>query len=151
MFGPLPHMNLKGQLLKLLDNLLNILHTEISNDIPCHFVFLWTSNGLETQIVDQPLSWYSQIIFWFWRCDFHPIRTNKFQRDVQGNVLIAVLDIPVFPNISTITIFRLHSFELTRCEFFLPERLLGGATMINRRCCYNWWELYVHNICINKL
>ena len=91
LFLPLPHITLMMQLLKLPDNLWNILHTDISNGIPCTFIFIWPYNGLETQKCNQPLSWSSQIIFWLWRCDFHLVQTTKFQRDVQGDILFTIL------------------------------------------------------------
>ena len=151
MFGPLPHITLIRKHFKVLDNLWNILHTDISDNMPRIFVFIWTSNGLETQRGNQPLYWYSQIIFWFWRCDFCIVHTAKFQRDVQGDVLLTILNLPMFPNILTSTIFHVHRCELTRCELSLPERLPRVATMINGRWCYNWYEIHVNNICITKL
>ena len=39
MFGPLPHIPLIRQLLRFLNNLRNILQTDISNGIPCLFFF----------------------------------------------------------------------------------------------------------------
>ena len=46
--------------------------------------------------------------------------------------MLIILDLPVFPNISTTTIFHAR-----RCEIFLPEHLPSGETMINRQWCYN--------------
>ena len=137
MFGPLPHITLIIQLFKILDNILNILHTDIINGISYLFVFLWTYIGLETQRGNQPLSWSSLIIFWIWRCDFHLVQNTKFQRDFQSGELITILNLYVFTSIATNTISLVHGFELTYCEFFLPERLLSGANMINRHWCYN--------------
>ena len=96
LFGPLPHITLIRQLLRFLNNLLDILHTDISNGIPCLFVILRPSNNLETQRGHQPLSWYSPMIFWFWIFYFYPLQSTKIQRDVQGDVILTVLDIPVF-------------------------------------------------------
>ena len=132
MFGPLPHIILISKLLKLFNNPGNILQTDIINGMPCLFVFIWPYNGIETKRGNQPLSWYSQKIFWFWICDFHLVQTTKIQRYVQGDVLLTILDRPVFPNIVMTTIFYVR-----RCELFLPECLLSGTTMINRRRCYN--------------
>ena len=137
MFGPLPHITVIRKLFKLLDNLWNILHNGISNGTTCIFTTLWTYNGLETQRDNQPLSLYSQIIFWIWRCDFHLVQTTKFQRDVQGDVFLAIFDIYLFPKIATTAIFHVHRCELTKCKLFLPERLPSGAIMINIRWCYN--------------
>ena len=132
-FGPLTHRTLMRQILKLLNNIRNILKSNISNAKLCLLKFLWPSNGLETQRGNQPLDWYSKIIFWFWRYYFHLVKTTKFQRDVQGDVLLTIIDLPLFPKIVMSTSFHVH-----RCEKFLPERLLSGATMINRQWCYNF-------------
>ena len=133
MFGPIPQITLIMQNLKLLNDLRNILQADISNGIPCIFVFIWPSNGLETQRGNQPLYWSSQIIFWFWRLYFNLVQANKIWRDVQGDVLLNILDIHVFLNIDTTTIFHVH-----RCEHSLPGRLPSGSTMINRWCCYKF-------------
>ena len=71
MFVTTPHITLIRQLLRFLNNIINILQTDISNVIPCIFLFPWPSNGLDTQRGNKTLSWYPQTIFWFWRCDFH--------------------------------------------------------------------------------
>ena len=130
MFLPLCHITLIRQLPRLLNNLRNILQTEISAGISWLFVFLWPFNGLETQRGNQPLSWSSLKILCFWWCDFYLVHNTKIQRDFQGDVLLTILDISVFPNIATTTIFHVH-----QCELFLPERLLSWGTMINRRWC----------------
>ena len=156
MFGPPPLITFLGKIFKLPDNLWKVLRTDISNGIPCLFLFLWNGFGLDTQRVNQLLSWSYLIIFGLWRCDSHLVHTEKLQLDVQGGVLITILDLSMFPNIATTTIFHDHSCELTKCEIFLtcelflPELLLSGSTMINRRLCYNWWGVHVHNICITK-
>ena len=100
MFGPLLHITLIMQP-KFLYNIWKIFHNDISNVIYCLFGFLWPSNGIETQIGNQPLSWSSQITFWLWRCDIHLVHNTKFQRDFQGDVLLAILGLPVFSNIKT--------------------------------------------------
>ena len=132
MFGPLTHITLIRHILKLLNNLRNILNTDFSNDKPCLFNIFWPSNGIETQRGNQPLTWSSQIIFWFSRCDFHIVQINKLQRYFEDDVLITVLDIPVFPNITTTIIFHAHLRVIS-----LPEHLSSIATTINRRLCYN--------------
>ena len=137
MFGTLPHITLIRHLFKSLDNILKILHTDISHFIPFLFDSIWQSNGLENQRDNQPLSWSSLIILFFWRCYFCHVQATKFQIYVQGDVFITTFNLHVFPNISTTTMFHVHSFELTRCELFLPKRLLIVATMINRQWCYN--------------
>ena len=63
---------------------------------------------------------------------FNLVHMTKIQRYVQEDVLLTVLDLPVFPNIVTTTIINVHQYEL-----FLPERLTIVATMINRRWYYN--------------
>ena len=143
MFGPPPIISFKRKFLKLPDNIWKVLHIDIYDGISCLFVFLWNCFGLETQRINQPLSWYYWILFWLWRCDYHLVHTVKLQWDVQCDVLITTLDIYVFYNIAMTTIFNVHSCELTKCELFLtceiflPEHLPSGATIINRRWCYN--------------
>ena len=109
--------------LQLPYNFLKVLHTDIYYGIPWIFAPLWPWFGLENQRCNQPLSWYSQIIFWLWRCDSHLFKTDKLQRFVQGGVLFTTLYLYVFPNIATTTIFHVHSCELTRCKIFFPCEL----------------------------
>ena len=130
--APLPCITLIKQILKFLNNLRNILNTDFSNDKTCLFNMFWPSNGIETQRGNQPLTWSSQIIFWFSRCDFHIVQINKLQRYFEDDVLITVLDIPVFPNITTTIIFHAHLRVIS-----LLEHLSSIATTINRRLCYN--------------
>ena len=106
---------------------------------------------LRSREVINPFHDINQIIFWLWICDSHIVQTNKFQQYFQGDVLLTILNLSVFPNIVTTTIFHVHRCELTKCELSPPERLLIGATMINRWRCYNCWEIHVHSICITKL
>ena len=82
MFRYLLHINLIRKLLQLPNNLWNILQTEIINSIPCLFVFLWPSNGLDYQRGNKPLSWSFLTIFWLWWFDFHIVQTTKIQRDI---------------------------------------------------------------------
>ena len=60
MFGPITHITLISQLLKLLNNLRNILQTDISNGIPCLFPCLWPSKELDNRRVNQTLYSSSQ-------------------------------------------------------------------------------------------
>ena len=108
MFVPLPQINFIRQLLKLFDNIWKILHTYIINFIPFPLISLWPYNGLATRRGNQPLSWSTQIIFRIWRCDFIFVHTTKFQQDVQGDVNLTILDLPVLPNISKNTLFHVH-------------------------------------------
>ena len=126
MFVPLPQITIKSEILKFLNNLRKILQTNISNVKPFLFNFLWCFNFIETQRCYQPLSWSSQIIFSFWIYYFYIFQTTKIQIDVQGDLLLDVIDIPVFLNILMITIFHVH-----RCEILLTERLPNVETMIN--------------------
>ena len=58
-------------------------------------------------------------------------------------MVVTALDLSVFSNITTTTIFHAHSCELTKCELFLtcelflPERLPIVTIMINILWCYN--------------
>ena len=108
MFRTIMHITLIRQDFKTLDNIWKILHTFISNAIPC-FLFPLPYIGIDTQRSNQPMSWSSLILFWFWRCDFHLLQTTKFQRDVQGDVLITIINISVFPNI-----FNNHNFPCSQ-------------------------------------
>ena len=56
MIGPLPHITLIMKLLKFLNNHRNILQTDINNGIPCLFLFLLPSNGLDIHRGNKPLS-----------------------------------------------------------------------------------------------
>ena len=134
MFGTLLHIILISQLLKLFDNIWKILHTDISNGIPFIFLFFWPYNGLDIQRGNKPLYLSLQVIFWLWRCDFHIVQNTKFQQDVQGDVLLTNLNLSVFPDITTTTIYHVNMCELTKCELYLPERLPIVSTMI-----YRWW------------
>ena len=143
MFGPPPLITFIRQFLNPPDNLWKVFHADISYGIPRLFAFLWPCFGLDTQRGNQTLSWSYLIMFWLWICDYNLVQTTKLQKYVQCYVLITILDIYVFTNITTTTNFHVHSCELTKCELlltceiFLPERLLSGATMINRQWCYN--------------
>ena len=143
MFGPYTIINFIRQFIKIPDNIWKILHTDISDGIPLLFVFLWTCFGLDTRRCNQPLYWSYQIIFLLWICDSHIVQTAKLQRYVQNDVVITTLDLFVFTNISTTTIFHFNSCEINKSENFLTYELLlsellpSGATMINRRWCYN--------------
>ena len=132
MFGPIPHTTLIGKLLKFLNNLRNILQIDISNGIHWLFLFLWPYNVLDTQRDNQHLSWSYQIIFWLWGNDFHLVHNTKIHIDVQVDVLLTIMNLPVFPNIVMTT-----NFHVCRCERFFLEHLMSGETMINRRWCYN--------------
>ena len=140
MFGPLILISKFPNSLKLFDNLRKILLTDISDGIPCPFLFWRHYFGLESQSGYQPLSWSSKFSFWLWICGFHLVHTVKLCWDIQGDDLVTALDLLVFPNFATTTIFHVHRLKqiLLTCELFLPERLPSGATMINRR----WWYSY---------
>ena len=143
MLGPPYLITFIRQFLKLPDNLWKVLHTDISDGTPLIFVFLWPWFDLETQRGNQPLYWFSYIIFFLWRFNSRLVRTAKLQLYFQGGVLITTLDLSVFPNFFLTTNFHVHSCELTKCEIFLLreifllELLPSGTTMINRQWCYN--------------
>ena len=150
MFGPIPHITLIRQF----SNFLIIFERYfILTLVMAYLAFspLWPFNVIQMHKGNQPLSWSSQIIFWLQRYDFYLVHTAKFQRDVQCDILTTILNIPMFTNIKTTTIFHVHRCELTNCKRFLSERLPSGSTMINIRWCYNCQDIHVHNICITKL
>ena len=67
--------------------------------------------GLEVQSSYQLLYWYSKFFFWLWRCGFHIVQAIKFLWDVQSGDLFTTLDILVFPNFATTTIFHVHRMK----------------------------------------
>ena len=139
MFGPLLLIRWFPNFLKLFDNLLKVLLADISDGIPCLFKFLQPCFGLEIQSGNQPLSWSFQFSFWLWRCGFHLVQTVKLLWYFQGDVLFTALDLLVFPIFATNIFFHFHRQKkiFLTCGLFLPEPLPSGATMINRRWCYN--------------
>ena len=131
MVRPFPLITFIRQFIKLSNNPWKVLLTKIANGIPCLFVFMWPHVGLENQIGNQPLSWFSQFFFWLWRCDFYLVQTIKFQQDVQGDILLATLDLVVFPNIATITMFHVNSWEKFTHLWTFPPRT--SSKWINHR------------------
>ena len=113
------------QFFKLFDFFGKVIHTDISDGIPCIFVFFWPCFGLESQSGYQPLSWSPQFSFWLWICGFHPVQTVKLLWDIQGDTLVTTPDLLVFPNFATTTIFHVHRLKqiFLTCKIFLPERL----------------------------
>ena len=109
-FGPLPFLTFISWLLKLPDIILRFLHTDISVGIPVLFVFIWHYFILDTQRSNQPISWYSQFYLFILKCDYHLVQTAKFQQDVQGDLLVTTLDLAVSTNITTTSIFQVHSW-----------------------------------------
>ena len=96
------------QFFKLFDNIRKVLISDISDGIPSLFVFLRPYFGLEIQSSYQPLSWSSQFYFWLRRCGFHLVQTVKICWDIQGDDIFTNLDVLVFPNFATTTIFHVH-------------------------------------------
>ena len=140
MFGYLLHIRYPENFLKLFDNIRKVLNDDISDGIPCLFVSLRPYFGLQSQSGYEPLSWSLQFSFWLWRCGFHIVQTVKLCWDIQGDDLVTTLDLLVFPKLETTTTFHVHRLKqiFLTCELSLPERLPSGATMINRRWCYNY-------------
>ena len=101
---------------------------------------------LRARALTNPFPDPSKFYFWFWRYGFHLVQIVKLLWDIQNliniqsNTLVTTLDLFVFPNIALTTVFLVHRFKqiLLTYELFLPERLPSGATMINRRWCYNY-------------
>ena len=136
MIRPLPFITFIRQFFKLPNNLQKVLLTNISDGIPCLFYFCGLNLALKPREVINPFPDLSNF-FWLWRCDFHLVQIVKFQRDVQGDILVTTLDLSMFPNITMTAMFHVYSCELTKCELLLPESLPSRATIINRRWCYN--------------
>ena len=122
----------------------------VSNANTCLF-FLDSPFGPEIQRGSHPLTWSSHIIPWSWRVDFLLLHKIRLQKNIQGDVLLAILGFPVFPNIVPSTTCHVY-----RCELLVPGRLLVGSTMIN-----SWWCVVLqllgtscscyNNNCITKL
>ena len=146
MFGDPFQIRYLDNFFKLFDFVGKVLHTDISDGIPCLFIFFRPCFSLEIQSGYQPLSWSLLFYFWLWRCGFHLVQIVKFLWDfqniihVQSDTLINILDIFMFPNIALTTVSNVHRHKqiFLTCELFLPERLPNGATMINRRWRYNY-------------
>ena len=102
--------------------------------------------------------YFCEILLWYWKPERLPtpflifpillltlkmcfsfFQTVKLCWDNHGDDLVTTLDLLVFPNFATTTIVHVHRLKqiFLPCEFFLPECLLSGSTMINRRWCYN--------------
>ena len=126
MFGDPFHISYLDNFLKLFDNLRKFLLADISDGIPCLFVFLRPYFGLESQSGYQPLYWSSQFYFWLWICGFHLVQTVKLFWDIQGDDLVTSLDLLVFPNFAMTTIFHVHRLKqiFLTCELFLPVNIL---------------------------
>ena len=139
MFGDPFHIRYLANFLKLFDNLQKVLLPDISDGIPWLFVFFRPYLVLKSQRGYQPLCWSPQFYFWLWRCGFHLVQTVKLCWDIQGDTLVTTPDLLMFPNFATTTIFHFHRLKqiLLTCKHLLPELLPSGATMINRRWCYN--------------
>ena len=63
MFGDPFHIRYFANFIKLFYNLRKVLLADISDGVPCFFVFLQPYFGLESQSGYQPLSWSSQFSF----------------------------------------------------------------------------------------
>ena len=114
MFGCLFQMRYLKFFFKLLDFVGKVLHTDISDGIPCLFIFCQPCFGLESQSGYQPLSWSLHFYFWLGRCGLHLVQIVKFLWDfqnlvhVQSDMLITILDLSMFPNIALTTVSHVH-------------------------------------------
>ena len=124
-YEPVYSFNLDTVIFKFLDRLPKILVNNVSNGKPWTLFLVWNF-GPEIQKGSHPLICSSHIIPWFWRVDFPLVHTINLIRDVKDDVLLSVLDIPVFPIIAPFTTFHVH-----RCELIFPEHHQSGTTIIN--------------------
>ena len=106
------------QFFKLFDFVGKVLHADISDDIPCLFVFFRPCFDLKSQSGYQPLSWSPQFHFWLWRCGLHFVQTVKLLWDIQGDTLVTTLDLLVFSNFATTAVSQVHRLKqiLLTCE-----------------------------------
>ena len=141
MFGPLLLIRKFTNFLKLFDHLRNVLLTDISDDIPCLFVFLRNLTlVLKSRAVTNPFPDLSNFPF-----DSEDVVSILFRLSNFDDISkVAILSLPLI-SLCFLTLRRPKCFMFTdrkqiflTCEFFLPERLPSGATIINRRWCYNY-------------
>ena len=131
MFGYLFQMRYHNKFFKLFDFVGKVLHTDISDVIPCLFIFCRPCFGLESQSGYQPLSWSLHFYFWLWRCSFHLVQIVKFLWEFknlihifirfQGDTLITILDLSMFPKIALATVSHVQRFKqilLLTCKLF---------------------------------
>ena len=94
--------------LKLLEQLPEIMFSDVSNDKYCLFLFLrilvLTSIEVVIPLPGIPMRGYFTIF-----------QTINIRRYVQDNLLITIIDLPMFPNIVPSTHFHVH-----RCELLFP-------------------------------
>ena len=95
------------------------------------FFIVWNF-GTDIQISSQPLNWYYHTTISLLRGDLPLVHKIKLRRDIHYDVMLTIIDLPVFPNIESCTTCHVH-----QCEILNPERLLSVATMIN-----SWWWRY---------
>ena len=104
------------QFFKIFDNVGKVLHADISDGIPCLFVFFRPYFGLDSQSGYQPLSRSPQFSFWLWRCGFHLVHTVKLCWDIQGDNI----SLPLI-SLCFLTLRRPQFFMFTDWnKYFLP-------------------------------
>ena len=102
-------------IIKILEKIPEVLISNVSNGKPCLLFLIWPF-GTEVQRGIQPLTGSSHIIILFWRGKFPLFQTIKIIRDFQDNVFLAILDLPVFPNIAPST-----TCHFRQCGIFKPR------------------------------
>ena len=126
--------------LKLFDNIWKVLLPKISDGIPCLFVFLrtllwyWEPERLPTPFLIFPIFLLTPKM-WFPSCSECQTLLRHSRRQSCHYPWSTC-----FSNFATTANFHVHRLKqiFLTCEIFLPERLLSGATMINRRWFYNY-------------
>ena len=103
-----------------------LLKKNISSGSPFILLIFLPPSVPESQRGSQPFNWSYNIIPWSQRDNFPIFQLTKIQINVQGNILLVTLSLPVFLHISTPTISHVY-----QCEFIFPKHLPSGATMIN--------------------
>ena len=116
-------------MIKRFDELHEILFSNISNGKPWLLFLVWPF-GPEIQIGSQHLTWYYHVIILFQKGELFLVHTIKPRIYVQDNVLLTILDLPGFPNISPPT-----ACHVQRCERLFQECLTSVTNMINTY----WW------------
>ena len=116
---------------KIVEQFPEILVSNVSNRNPWLLLLVWTF-GYESHTGSQPLTWSSNRIPWFWISYLYFVQKIKLHHKIQGDVLLTILELPMFPIIVPSTTCHFHQRKIIFSKF-LPMR----ETIIN-----SWWWCY---------
>ena len=133
------HIRYLANFLKLFDNVGKVLHSDISDGIPCLFVFFDPNLVLRYRAVTNPFPDLPNFSFDSDDMIYILFRLSNFSEIFKVTILSLPLIFLCFLTLQRPQFFMFIDRKIfLTCELFLPERLLIGATMINRRWCYNY-------------